>query len=224
MAGTPHRADHRPIDPTIPLFVSLYVILLAFFIVMNVISNQTTARALAVLDSVERAFERPFPLRAEHPGFLPSAPHPAIDTTFLADAGALVSALEGVRRSHPAKGGNTLLVDFDVHRLFFEDSARLSEQATPFLHGLAALLAGAAPGERREALFYLGTDGAEGELAYARADTLARALVKAGVPTGSLGVGLAPDRRGREVELRLDSAPRARSRVSLAPAGAEKRP
>lgn len=224
MAGNPHRAERRPTDPTVTLFVSLYVILLAFFIVMNAVSNQTTARALAVLDSVERAFERPFPLPAEHPGLLPSAPHPVIDTTFLADAGALVSALEGVRRSYPAKGGSVLLVDFDVHRLFFEDSARLSEQAAPFLHGLAALLAGAEAGERREALFYFGSDGDEGGLVYARADALARALEKAGAPAGSIGVGLAPDRRGRKVELRLDSAPQTRSRVSLAPAGAEEAP
>ena len=224
MAGTPHRSERRLIDPTISLFVSLYVILLAFFIVMNVISNQTTARALAVLDSVGRAFERPFPFPAEHPGFLPSAPHPAIDTTFLADAGALVSALEGVRRSHPAEGGDVLFASFDVHRLFFERSARLSEQAAPFLRALAALLAGAAPGERREAIFYFGTDGDAGGLAYARADALARALEEAGAPAGSIGVGLAPDRRRRQVELRLASAPWARSRVSLAPAGTEKGP
>lgn len=211
------QTGRRKGDPTLSLFISLYVILLAFFIVMNAISNQETARAVAVLESVERAFERPFPPLARTPGLVPPAPHRALDSSFLVDAGELVSPLVGRVPDFPERGGNQFSIELDAHRLFFENDARLSEQAERFLDSLASLLSGAPAEVRREALFLLGTRGSEGGLALARADRLGRALQAAGAPPGSIGVGLESDVRARTVRIRFRAQPIDRDRVTFAP-------
>ncbi|RMD88454.1 MAG: hypothetical protein D6807_05725 [Alphaproteobacteria bacterium] len=211
------QTGRRKGDPTLSLFVSLYVILLAFFIVMNAISNQETARAVAVLESVERAFERPFPPLARTPGFVPPAPHRALDGAFLVDAGELVSPLAGRAPDFPEQGGNQLSIELDAHRLFFENDARLSEQAARFLDSLASLLSGAPAEVRREALFLLGTKGSEGGLALARADRLGRALEAAGAPPGSVGVGIETEARARSVRIRFRAVPVDRDRITFAP-------
>jgi len=206
MQGSSHPRRARFLDPTVGLFVSLYLILLTFFIVMNEISNQQTARAVAAMESVGRAFERPFPIAAKTPGLAAPQDHPAVDPTFLIDAGALVSSVFGPEQATAAAGGNVLRVSLDTHSLFFDDAAQLSEQASGFLDRLAALLNDAPPGMRREAVMLFGRTGEEGSLAAERAARMARALETSGAPANGIAVGLLPERTGRELRMEFRSA------------------
>jgi len=205
----------RSLDPTVGLFVSLYLILLAFFIVMNHISNQQTARAVAAMESLERAFERPFPEPAKTPGLAPPQAHPASDPAFLQEAGELVSSLLGSPQATATKGGNLLQIQLDTHALFFSNAARLSEQAAPFLEEVAGLLSTSSEGMRREVVFLFGRSGEEGGLAASRAERLAVALEEAGAPVSGVSIGLLPTRSGREMRLDFRAAPLALSQLRL---------
>jgi len=215
-----HRPSHSPrrrfVDPTVGLFVSLYLILVAFFIVMNEVSNQETARAVAAMESLDDAFERPYPVPALTPGLAPPASHPTGDEAFLVEAGELVASILGPPENVGAEGGNRRILELDTHALFFDDAPRLSAQAQRFFDALADVLAEAPAGIRREAVFLFGRAGDEGGFAVARADRLARAMAEAGAPPAAIGVGLAPELTGRELRIELRSAALARAQVRLA--------
>lgn len=201
-------------DPMVGLFVSLYFILLAFFIVLNLISNQQTARAVAVMESVGSAFERPFPERASMPGLTPPARHPAVESDFLVEAGAAVLGMPGASRMMPAEGGNLLEIAIDTHALFIVGEESFSEQAPALFTTLAALLADAG-GDRREAVFLFGDSGPQAELAHRRARRLAGAMVAAGSPDGSVGIGIRHGQAGRIVTARFSAAPLAATQIRL---------
>jgi hypothetical protein len=200
-----HQRDGRGrfIDPSIGLFVSLYLILLAFFIVMNVISNRETARSVAVVQSLEDAFERPFGPPVRRPGLLPPDRYAQSDSEFFRLAGALISEMPGLVRSYPAEGGNMLVFEMDARAIFFAQSAELSEQATAFFQKISTLIKSAPYGEKREIAFIFGQAKAEGDLAYRRANALALSLVGQGIPQSSLAIGLDKKAPGRRLKIHL---------------------
>lgn len=204
-------------DPMVGLFVSLYFILLAFFIVLNLISNQQTARAVAVMESLESTFERPFPERASIPGLTPPARHPAVESDFLVEAGAAVLGMPGTARQKPAEGGNLLEIAIDTHGLFIVGEDRFSEQAAGLFATLSALLADAA-GDRREVVFLFGDSGPQAGLARSRARALALAMTAAGSPAGSVGIGIRHGQSGRTIAARFAAAPLAATQIPLADA------
>lgn len=203
MQQGPTSPVRRLLDPTVGLFVSLYFILLAFFIVMNAVSNQDTARKVAVLESLENAFERPFPVPASSPGLVPPASHVAADSRFLLRSGELVSALLGPARHLPSEGGNRLVLALPAHALFYAGDIRLSEQAAQFFEAMAKLISEAGPGERREMAILFGQRGAEGELAWRRADALARAMIASTIPGHAIAVGLDARAPGLEIAIQF---------------------
>lgn len=172
------------------LFVSLYLILLAFFIVLNAISNQSRARTEAVIDSLVNTFERPFQAAAR--SLLPNKPRAASPPDFLSEANTLMSGIAALDADGPSLGGNVLKVSVPDHALFFKDQARLSRQALVLLRRLSVLATGSGAGERREVtvLFGRGTATEDLKLSRHRADALARMLVAQGMPAGHLAVGL----------------------------------
>lgn len=206
-------------DPMVGLFVSLYFILLAFFIVLNLISNQQTARAVAVMASLDSTFELPFPERASMPGLTPPARHPAVDSEFLVDAGSLVLGMSGTSQLAPAPGGNLLEIAIDTHALFIVGEDRFSEQAAGFFRDLAALLLDAGS-DRREAIFLFGDSGPQADLARRRALRLAGAMQAAGSPPGSVGIGLRQGQSARRITAHFSAAPLAATRIRLEGAGA----
>ncbi|GEQ96749.1 hypothetical protein JCM17844_03860 [Iodidimonas gelatinilytica] len=196
-------ATSRLIDPTVGLFVSLYFIIIAFFIVMNVISNQETARSKAAMESLEEAFERPFEAKAKTPGLIPPGRHSQSDSEYISQVGHYIAEVLGPSRTYPAEGGNILVYEVGANALFFSQSARLSEQAGVFFEKMAALVQEVPQGDHRSIAFVFGQKGDDGSLAYRRANSLAQAMVRAGVPASSLVVGLDALASGREIAIRL---------------------
>lgn len=195
----------RFIDPTVGLFVSLYFILVAFFIVMNAISNQETARSVAVMESLEDAFERPYEQKAQAPGLIPPGRHMATDDAFIEEAGTLLAAWLAPVRGLPSDGGNDMAFEIKASRLFYMDDSRLSEQAPRIFSELATLVSSAPPGMRREIVFLFGQNGPAGSHALRRADALAKAMELSSVPARSLAVGLDRHMSGRLIRLEMRS-------------------
>jgi len=223
MDRPPQSPSRRFTDPTVWVFVSVYLIVLAVFAVLYQVSEQKTARAAAAMESLDTTFQRLYPAPTRATGPVPPDEAAAADPRFFRRADEIAaSMLAGVPSAGP-DSPNSQLIALDSHALFFDDAARLSAQAAPFFDALASLLADAPAGRRREALFLFGQEGEEGGLAHARAERLARALAAAGAPETAFAVGLRDGLTGRDLQIELRAIRHGETPAGGAGAGAGER-
>lgn len=184
-------------DQTTQVFVSLYLILLAFFMVMNSISNQEVARAGVVLESVNQRFKRPFPPVARL-DLLARERIDAHNAEFYEEVRAIFAGLLGFPGKFTAPGGDVMQAEFPAEVLFPLNEVEVRADQTRFLSALADLLTRAGTGERRQVEFVLTAPDAvlQDERPWQnrdlrRAATLARELEDRGVPAQAIASGLA---------------------------------
>ncbi len=132
------------------LFVSLYLILLAFFIVLEVQSETVIAKSEEAIDSVQQTFKPSrtlgeAELSTENAGETAARSH--IYLSAVADLFRDELAIEG--RFADTSGG-LLVFTVPMQTLFLEGSVRLRSDRTEFLSSIGALSALPSPGEHRE--------------------------------------------------------------------------
>jgi flagellar motor protein MotB len=181
------------------LFLSVYVLVFAFFLLLYSISNFEAEKSRAVMDSVTSAFS----------GLLPPATDP---TRFASREG---EALGGQRFQDRVKGvfaaaipaarveiiqpGRDMRVQLRAHDLFEAASAAVREAHGPLLRRLAEALADRPAGLRFDVEFVLDVPAAREAalpvaetLEMARAGAFAREMTALGAPADSVAVGLKP--------------------------------
>lgn len=182
-------------DSTMGLFVALYLILLAFFIVLTSVSNHAATRATAAMDSVNTTFKRDG-----------DANQVAVDPRAVVDA-ANDPILQGLQRLFFSEleiqgrfanaGGGTFEVQFPESYLFQPGSFRVRPDMNPFLDQLLAALQESNRETSYEIAFMFGSGGGPvrrestrpQEVAIRRAGSLARYLISQGLPPGSFSTG-----------------------------------
>jgi len=194
-------AAGRPLG-AISTLVSLFLLLLVFFIVLFSISQVHQQRLDALLTSIDYAFGR-----------LPSGlglitrPAPSDDDAtpegFVRAIGMLVSGLSPLAESgHPAPGGTLLEIDLAPQQIFQGDGDTLRPAAAAILDRLAVLLQRRLAGRPYHLTLRAVTPtGTDNGLAGARLAGFAAALFAKGCPPDALAIGLEP---GRQEALRLD--------------------
>lgn len=210
-------------DRTVWIFISLYLILIAFFMVMNAISNQETARADAVIESLNTTFKNAFEARGETINFLQQPKTTAPNDEFVGSIEALQASIFALEDRFPSPGGNRFVVRIPTVLLFAGQSTKLRPDRVNVLEQLAELIASARPGEHRELTFFFGLgDGGAGPVvrrrALMRAGDLARNFTKLGVPRGSVAAGINagnPD----EIAIALRAVAAGSDRISFDEAG-----
>lgn len=137
-------------DDTTGLFVSLYLIVLAFFVVMNSISNQDQSKVNAATESVTRAFGNPFEPEADFVDV--SADEQALtpNDEFHDRILGVFASLVGFEGKFPTKGGNVVKVQFKTSDLFEDGSRDFRPEQQAFLQQLSGFLAGGRDSEKRE--------------------------------------------------------------------------
>lgn len=193
----------------------LYLLLLAFFILLVSLSSSHSVRSKAVMDSLTSTFSAMMPAA---PAGDPAAQDGglALARSFQSEVGAVFSAQIPAAKVKVLKPGRLMEASFLADELFFPGTAELRPGQGPLLDRLAAALAAHPAGLRYEMDFILGVRGGEAMpvaegLQAARAGALARAMQQHGAPPGSLMVGLAkgdPDRA--RMEFRVDGTPEDR--------------
>jgi len=192
-------------DPNVVAMLSLYLLLLAFFILLNALSNLEEDRARVVIESVNEAFKGRVPADSS------VAPYAAA-LGALDDSDALVDQLRNLFDSlipavstDESADGPVLRLVLDAETLFQPGTARLArgrgllferaakallEPRDPplyyeleFLHGVAESQSDAAP-------------AVDTTLAIERAGTLVRQMVDFGLAPETLSAGLLPGREG----------------------------
>lgn len=188
-------------DSSIVLLLSLNLILLAFFILLNALSRFDENRTRAVLDSVNQAFYGQLePLAV--PGLLSGSPGLLPESEALSnDVGSLFESLVPVVRSKHIDRARVVTVELPADSLFKAGEGTLRSDRRQLIRRLAkALLQRSARDLIYELGFLQGVPGpatgaaAEYPLQVSRAADMAEFLTQEGLAPGLLSIGLQPGR------------------------------
>ncbi len=187
----------------IALFLALYLLILAFFILMVSISTLEDVRSQAVMDSLTSTFASILP--------------PTTDlTTFTAKEGEILAAQEfqeritgifataiQVAKVTVVQPGRLMRVSMPADALFFPGEIRVREGRLPFLDRVVTALSSRPPGLRYDMEFVIDSEYAVdkslpiGEtLEMRRAGAFARVMLARGAPPDSVTIGMKPGEPG----------------------------
>lgn len=183
---------------TLELFVSIYLLLLGFFVVLNSISNQKVAKAGAVMESVNSVFDKKFAPRASVVDFLKEPDAIAPNDEFVDEAVGLLASIFALEGGYSTEGGDTLRVELPLEALFERGGMMPRQNLSPFVRDMQALILRQQPGQRREVEFIFGTGqralssrpGQQQLVATRRAGNLVNFLTANGFPRTSVSTGI----------------------------------
>ncbi len=176
------------------LFVALYFILLAFFIVLNSVAKPTDTLVEGAIKSVNKAFEPSG--KSEKQNIAPVDGFAGKDKVTIALQRAFQAEFKAEGR-FSTEGGNVFQVEFSQEELFEKASFTVRPDMKPFLDQLVDIVMGAPEGSKQEVAFMFGTgknDVRVGltrsqEFAIRRAGSLARYLKNKGLGGGLYSTG-----------------------------------
>lgn len=179
-------------DSTMGLFVALYLILLAFFIVLTSVSQQSAMRASDAMESVNNVFKEDGDARN---GADPIAVQSAASDPVLIDIERAFTSAFDIQGQFAVAGGNIYQVQMPAAYLFDPGSFRVRTAVHPTLDELLDVLISAPNGQRQElALMFGRGDGTVDreltrtqEIAIRRAGSFARYMEAGGFENFSAG-------------------------------------
>jgi hypothetical protein len=194
------RSGEKQSNSHIVALLSLKILLLAFFILLNALSTFEEQRRAAVVDSVREAFRGIVP--AEYSASSTPAGSDVFEgaeNTYAALKQLFSTNLELVEDRN-ASGAFTLQVDLAVADLFVDEGVALLPEGDEVLRIVAGVL-----GEQRRAgagyqidiLYGIDAGGRDSGAAVLRAGALVRQLESLGLAPGHLSTGLMPGLRDR---------------------------
>jgi hypothetical protein len=197
------QPGQRQSNSNIVALLSLKILLLAFFILLNALSSFEEERRAAVVDSVREAFQ----------GLLPAERNvrsdPAANDIFEGSENVIETLNQLFGDKLPlverpdSSAALTLQVDLAVSELFADQGSDLQPEGAETLRLIAGVLTDprfARLGYRVDVLYGLGGRGSgiEGnQAALQRAGALVRDLEQQGLPSPRLSAGLLPDFPGK---------------------------
>ncbi len=190
------RGQQHQRDPTLMQVLSLYLLLLAFFVILFNISKAEQFKTTVVADSLNSTFAS-HGQPTKNPVLLASALGSIVaDPAFQQRIGQLITAEFPISEVREIKPGSILEVRVPVDELFEGDD--VAPNRLQMTERLAGALGGAPPGMRYDVDLMVGiaadteadVDGSHRALSLARAGNLAARLVAAGAPSGHVAAGL----------------------------------
>lgn len=177
------------VDPSVSLFLGLYLLILAFFILLVSLSTIEEKKARAVMESLSTTFgsER---ATGSALGISGGDGSLLIVEDFVAALARIVRVAE-VKTLSP---GRLMRVSLPVAVVFAAGVETPRPSLHPLLDRMVATLSAPPPGLRVDLEFALapGTTAADPALAARRADVFAREMLARGAPPARLAIALAP--------------------------------
>lgn len=201
--GAPHDDPFTDLTPggvndrTTHIFVSLFLILMAFFMVMNAISNQVTARAEAVLESVYTTFRKTHAPNSDEIDLLAAEKLDIHSQEFYEAVQGVLAGLVDFPGTFASQGGDVLEAELTPLVLFVRGRAEVRADQTLFMNALADFLKKQGANEEREVEIRFSANpqalqaaATERELVVRRAAVFARELEDRGVPARAIATGI----------------------------------
>jgi hypothetical protein len=186
-------------DPgrSITLFLSLFLLVLAFFILLVSISSTEEVKSKALLDSLSSTFSSVLPPRMDLTTFNATTGDFLAADEFQRQVTGLFSTVIGVEKVDAIQPGRLMRVELDGDSLFELDQDVIREAQYDFMDRLVAALSANPPGLRFEMELVVPAPWQEGmtfpteqSLSIKRAGAFARDLLTRGAPPGSVSIGL----------------------------------
>lgn len=189
---------------TVSLFLSLFLLILAFFILMVSISTFEEVKSNAVMNSLSSTFATVLPPSGDPTDFTAKDGDIIAGQQFQDQVSDIFSAAMQVAKVEVVQPGETLHASFPVESMFAGDTGDLRPVALPLLDRLVAALSGSPLGLKFELEFIVGAPETKDNalpvtqtLALARTGVFAREMSTRGVPPGHISVGIGPGDPGR---------------------------
>lgn len=174
-----------------PTLLGLYVILLAFFILLGSISQRSEGRVRAVIDGIQNTFNRESAGEAGDTAIAEREGETPV-SGFLPEMGRLTATAFPLARVDQLHGSRRLHATVALGDLFDAETATLTGPGTELLRQIARAIATRPIGVRYDVEFLVvrGQDERQA-LAVSRATAFAEGLIAAGAPRDSVAIGLA---------------------------------
>ncbi|WP_419797463.1 MAG: flagellar motor protein MotB [Terasakiella sp.] len=182
---------------TITLFLALYLLILAFFILLVSISSTEEVKSKALMESLTSTFSSVLPPRMDLTAFNATTGDFLAADDFQRQVTGLFSTVIGVVKVDTIQPGRLMRVEIDGDSLFELDKDTVREGQYGFMDRLVAALSANPPGLRFEMEFVvpapwsgIRTLPTKQSLPVRRAGAFARELLTRGAPPGSVSIGL----------------------------------
>jgi hypothetical protein len=194
---TQHGHDDR--TGTVFVFLSLFLLVLAFFIVLVAISTIEKAKSKAVMNSLSSTFTTYQPEGTKPTDFTAKEGDVLGRQAFQEEITGIFATTLQVAKVEVVKPGRLMRAQMPSSAMFEANEARIKQNALAFLDRTVAALGGRPPGLRFDLEFVIGAPTgsdkllAVGEnLEMARAGAFAREMISRGAPPDSVAIGLTP--------------------------------
>ena len=184
---------------SVALFLALYLLVLAFFILMVSISSIELAKSKAALRSIAKTFSNVMPTSTQLTFVSNSKGKAAAGQQFQKEVTNILATIIQVTSSDVIEPGRLMRVQLDADVLFKPGTAEVQETNHPFLDRIVASLSARPPGFRFDMEFIIGSSYREKNvmpvdqtLEMSRAGAFVRAMLSRGVPPDSVTVGIQP--------------------------------
>ena len=198
-AASPQPANRPAVSgvSTVIQFLSLYLLVLAFFILLVSISTIEKVKSRAVMDSLNSTFASVFPPAMTLTTFTGKEGPLVAAQSFQQDVKALFATPLGVEKIEIMQPGRLMRVVMELDSLFLDDSTRVRESQIPLIDRLIVSLSGRPAGVHYDMEFVIGAEpgadrkiGAGQNLQMARAGAFVRAMLARGAPPDSISIGV----------------------------------
>lgn len=210
---------------TTAMFLALFLLILAFFILLVTISTLEEVKSKSVMDSLTTTFTSIVPPSTDPTRFKAKEGDIITGQQFQETITELFSTAIQVAKTKVVHPGRLMQVRLPARELFVEGQARIQATQFELLDRVAAAAAGRPPGLRFDLELVIGSrvreDGGLPQsqtLELARAGAFAREMYERGLPPDSIAIGIEPGdpdevtmwfyiRRVEDTRLRLVAPP-----------------
>lgn len=181
----------------VPVFLGLFLLVLAFFIMLVSISTFETVKSSAVMDSLTSTFTTVLPPTSDPTDFTAKDGDIIAGEAFQEQITTIFSTAIQVEKIDVVQPGRLLRLQLRANALFQQGEAAVREDQLPLLDRVVAALSNRPPGLRLDLEVIIGSEVLEGHalpvgqtLETARVGELARTFMSRGAPPDSISVGI----------------------------------
>lgn len=191
------------------LFVSLYLVILAFFIVLNSMAKIQEERTSTVIQSIKSTFKTE---QQDAASFIrisePIGSNIAV-TSFNSRVKSIAEDVLQISKSKIIQRGDQLEILVQAEQIFIKNERKLRSDSTQFINKLANEIAKLESGQRIDSEFVFGAPtsnvflDAQTNLTFARTGVVARKLESVGIPSETLYIGMTKALNANEIRIRF---------------------
>jgi flagellar motor protein MotB len=193
----PPTSEEVPGTSNVSMFLSLFLLILAFFILLVAISTVEDVKSSAVMDSLTSTFAKAQPYITDPTEYTSKDGDIRPGHQFQDQITNLFASTLQVAKVEIVSPGKFMRVSIPTETMFAKDDAELRQVVIPLFDRIVAALSGRPPGLHFDMEFVMGVDYTDkGELptgqtlAMSRSSGVARELAGRGVPPDAISIGL----------------------------------